>query len=250
MFSATGKWAVALLCAAAVCMSSCGKRESKLESGRLEIHNQAKAREDSLVRELSRTDSLLVTTQVLADSLRGGLTVRSNPVESYLAPKGSTLPATGVEARLNMEAGGTEAVFYLVAQATGMSRFTSVAFALSEGGEWLSTESVAYDGERNSVRNGQQTVIFMGAQTDSVARAMASWPAGTGCYMRFSGGGRALKLAPQAVANIVSAYRYAQALRDMQVLARSHQRLERLLETARQQVARTMPEPPAEAKEQ
>ena len=236
---------VGCLLAALGSLWSCG-RKSKLEEGRMDIHNRAVAREDSINQALSRADSLLVVTRIEVDSLRALLTVRQNPVGPYMVVKGSTLPQTGLEARLDDVNSGTEAVFYLVAKATGKGlNFTQIGVARDASGPWVMSETVARDGEQNDVYGGAQTVHFMGAQTDSIGETLSQWGPNAGGYVLFrADNGRSFTapLSAADVSRIAIAYRYSQALRNLQIAARDYQRLERLLETARQHVARTMPD--------
>lgn len=199
------------------------------------MHLRALALEKLTVAELAETDSLLACLTAESQQLSTSLRKVDNAVEPYFIAAGSTLAPTGLQARM-----APDGVIYIVSSLSGHPlRHTSIT--ASAGGRTASTATVAFDGERSSRNGGVETVHFVGAECDSLIRFITSADSPvTITWNGTSGYSRPLTASEQkAIATLGS---YAASVTAVKVATLEHQRLEKRLEIARSQAARTYPD--------
>lgn len=200
------------------------------------LHVRAMIKERETVSQLEMTDSLAAVLSVRVDSLKNCLEWIANPIEGYYISTGSSLPPTGIEARV-----APDGVFYIVSSLSGHN-IGHTSITLSSSGWEAASGTVSRDGERNRVENGTEYVHFVGEEADTIG-AFAADHAGQPLTLTFngtSGYSRPLTMGEQQ--HLITVYEYASGLRRLKVAALEHERLEKLLTTARSQVARTMPD--------
>lgn len=202
---------------------------------------RARATEQLTLNQLAETDSLMVTLQARQAELSGKLQRVANAIEPYFIASGSSLAPTGIEARV-----APDGVVYLVSSLSGHQvRHTTVT--ASAGGETAATHPVGNDGERSEWTAQNETVHFVGEECDSIVRFIAkqttpvtiTW-SGRSSYSRPLTAGE-----QKAIATIGE---YAATSTALKVAVTRHERLEKQLEVARSQTARTTADP-APAKE-
>lgn len=200
------------------------------------LHVRAMIKERETVRQLEMTDSLAAVLSIRVDSLKNCLEWIANPIEGYYISRGSSLPPTGIEARI-----APDGVFYIVSSLSGHNiNHTSIALRASD--QEATSSSVSRDGERNRVENGTEYVHFVGEEADTLG-AFATNHARQPLTLIFNGTtvySRPLTMGEQQ--HLITVYEYASGLRRLKVAALEHERLEKQLTTARSQVARTMPD--------
>lgn len=199
------------------------------------MHLRALAMEKLTVAELSETDSLLACLTAESQQLSASLQKVSNAVEPYYIATGSSLAPTGLQARM-----APDGVAYIVSSLSGHPvQHTSIT--ASADGRSATTATVAFDGERSTREAGIETVHFVGAECDSLLRFISSatspvtitWNGKTTYSRPLTNGEQ------KAIATVGT---YAASVTAIKVATLEHQRLEKQLEIARSQAARTFPD--------
>jgi len=147
--------------------------------------------------------------------------------------------STGIEARVN-EIGQ----FYIVSSVNPAGNLKHTSISLKVGNVNATTETVSYDGESNYRIGGGEVITFSPEQSDTIGAAAVKAIAESGtcqAVLTFHGlkGNKSLRLSANQTAGIANAYNYSAAIiraRDNQV---ERQRLNRTIEIARQQAAKT-----------
>lgn len=201
------------------------------------LHLSTKATEGLTIQKLQQADSLAAVLAVRGDSLQRLMKFVSNPIEGYYV--GATTDptkffgTTGLQARVSPNGD-----FYLMSSLKGKS-VKSTSVEVSADGEKAATATVAHDGERNDRSMGAEVITFMGVECDSVGHFIAdhlNQPltltfVGTSTY--------STPLSENSAREIALLYDYATTLRRFKLASLEKERLERTVEIARNQAART-----------
>lgn len=193
----------------------------------------ARIREGMTQRELELTDSMLVVTMLRNDSITASLKKVANDIEPYyvVAGQGDITPGT-LTARLTPDGD-----LYIISCVGSGHGHTSVS--VSDGVESASTVAVAYDGERNDRSGGVETVHYLGAECDSLAKFIASRQ-GQALNVTFNGRKPyRTSLTSGRAASIASLYNLSKGIRDVKALSLKKEGLEKQLAITRTQLART-----------
>lgn len=199
------------------------------------MHLRALAQEKLTVAQLSETDSLLSCLTAEAQLLSSSLQKVDNVIEPYFIASGSSLAPTGLQARM-----APDGVVYIVSSLSGHPvRHTTVT--ATADGRSASTTAVAYDGERSTREGGVETVHFVGAECDSLVKFITSAQSPvTVTWQGAKSFSRPLTAKEQqAIATVGT---YAASMTAIKIASLEHQRLEKQLELARAQAARTFPD--------
>lgn len=210
------------------------------------INLRARAQERYFQRELEMADSLAAVLAVRVDSIKNTrLRWVNEPMEGYYIAEGSELPPTGVEGRLT-----PEGEFFMVSSLQGHP-ISHTAVSLSDGtGKSARSADVAYDGEANRRSGANERIYFAGEGIDTIGYFAFENRRGP-LTLSFEGNTvYSRPLTAGELENLATVYEYAWSLRQMKVAALSHESLERKLDIARQQVARTTPDKSASSDNQ
>ncbi|MBD5376137.1 MAG: hypothetical protein HDR77_11790 [Bacteroides sp.] len=210
------------------------------------MHLRPKVIEAASLAELASTDSLIAVLTISGDSLRSTLTYVPDSFEGYYTSSriSSQKPADapGLYARMS-----PEGVFTLISSAKKGTESTAVT--LSAAGAEASTAHVACDGERNDRSRGVEIITFMPAECDTIGH-FAFIHKGQPLTVSFIGSKTATQPLStdqaEALAEVWSASRILGSLR-MAQMRKTH--LERTLDIARSQMARTYRDDPTPAAE-
>lgn len=195
--------------------------------------------ERQTLRDLSEADSLIAQLTIEADAVKDVMAFVEDSFEGYYTTKAlkGKVPAEkpGLYARMS-----TEGVFTVVSscpKGTG-----STAVSLKAGNDEVESRRVAHDGERNDRSRGVEIINFMPAECDTLG-VFAGRHAGEDIAVTFLGDRNhkmALpKVQAEALANVYEASKIVGRLRLAQL---EKTRLERQLDIARSQMARTYQE--------
>lgn len=201
------------------------------------INLRARAQERYFQRELEMADSLAAVLAVRVDSIKNTrLRWVNEPMEGYYIAEGSELPPTGVEGRLT-----PEGEFFMVSSLQGHP-ISHTAISLTDGaGKSARSADVAYDGEANRRSGGNERIYFAGEGIDTIGHFAFENRRGP-LTLTFEGTVYTRPLTTGELENLATVYEYAWSLRQMKVAGLRHESLERKLDIARQQVARTTPD--------
>lgn len=196
-----------------------------------------RAIEGQAVADLSRADSLKVTLEARADSMKQNVRLAlAEGDQVYLAAGANprdALTATGLQGRVT-----PQGAFYIIASLSGRG-FVPDALSLSRDGRTLDV-SVPVDRDALSHRTGATEVMTLqGHEADTVGQFAAS---ATGpMQVTYAGEGKtAIVQLPEAQARqLAQIYLFFQTMRQYRVAALESERLARVVQTARDQAART-----------
>lgn len=201
--------------------------------------------EQTAVLQLQQLDSLDAADTSTLTALKPALKWVKTPgmIEGYWIDAKAYNPnfmnTTGIEARVN-EIGQ----FYIVSSVNPAGNLKHTSVTLNTGSESVTTQTVPYDGESNYRLGGGEVITFSPEQSDTIGftamQAVNANPSATGTLI-FNGAKntKSIRLNAAQTAAIANAYRYSSAViraRDNQVL---RQKLNRTIEIARQQAAKT-----------
>lgn len=209
---------------------------AQVEIRRDAMHLRPKVIEASSLVELASTDSLIAVLTISGDSLRNTLTFVPDSFEGYYTSsriaKSHPADAPGLYARLS-----PDGVFTVISSAKKGTESTAVA--LSASGTEARTADVACDGERNDRSRGVEIITFMPAECDTIGH-FALIHKGEPMKVSFIGSKTASQPIAtdqaEALAEVYSASRILGALR-IAHMRKTH--LERTIDIARSQMART-----------
>lgn len=187
-------------------------------------------------RQLQTADSLSVIMAYRLDSLSKTLQQVSNPVENYFVPRSEGHVDVGAASGLHGRM-APDGRFYLVATSPSPAGTTTVT--VTSGGDSASTPAVAYDGERNE-RNGAHDVItFVEGECQEVGELIMNHRDDP-VTVTFSGSKSvSMTLPEQQRRGLADVFEVAKLVRERKKQEIEKQKLERLLDVARRQVART-----------
>ena len=201
--------------------------------------------EQTALLQLQQLDSLDAADTSTLTALKPALKWVKTPgmIEGYWIDAKAYNPnfmnTTGIEARVN-EIGQ----FYIVSSVNPAGTLKHTSVTLKTGSESVTTQTVPYDGESNYRLGGGEVITFSPEQSDTIGftamQAVNANPSATGTLI-FNGAKntKSIRLNAAQTAAIANAYRYSSAViraRDNQVL---RQKLNRTIEIARQQTAKT-----------
>lgn len=202
------------------------------------INLRARAQERYFQRELEMADSVAAVLAVRVDSIKNNrLKWVNEPMEGYYIAEGSVLPPTGIEGRLT-----PEGEFFMVSSLQGHP-ISHTAISLTDGaGKSARSADVAYDGEANRRSGGNERIYFAGEGIDTIGHFAFENRRGP-LTLSFEGNTAYTRpLTTGELENLATVYEYAWSLRQIKVAGLRHESLERKLDIARQQVARTSPD--------
>lgn len=201
--------------------------------------------EQTAVLQLQQLDSLDAADTSTLTALKPALKWVKTPgmIEGYWIDAKAYNPnfmnTTGIEARVN-EIGQ----FYIVSSVNPGGNLKHTSITLKTASASATTPTVPYDGESNYRLGGGEVITFSPEQSDTIGftamQAVNANPSATGTLI-FNGtkNTKSIRLNAAQTAAIANAYRYSSAViraRDNQVL---RQKLNRTIEIARQQAAKT-----------
>ncbi len=212
---------------------------SEIDIRRKGMHLRPKAIEGETLKELSVADSLLAVLEIRGNELKQQMEFVENPVEGYYVPKGSGggdfIGTTGIQARMSPDGN-----FYIVSSLK--KPIKSTAISLSAGGEEARTSTVEYDGERNDRSMGAEVITFMQAECDTLGKFAVSHR-GMPMKLNFYGSGTyTIDLPTDQAEALADLYNSAGTVRDYRLAQLNKSRLEKQLDIARSQLARTYSE--------
>lgn len=199
--------------------------------------------EQETMKRISTCDSLNVLDLATLETLKPEMKFVKEPrmIEGYSVYKGAYNPSflntTGIEARVS-EIGQ----FYIVSSAVPSIKHTSIS--LTAGGNTARTAEVPYDGESNYRIGGAEMITFTPEQSDTIG-ALAAQATNNGAnpvamsITLNAPKSKTVKLTPAQAKGIAIAYAYSQAVVNGRERGIERQKLERTLEIARNQIART-----------
>ena len=214
--------------------SSC---PAAIDQRRQALHLATRAKEGLTVVKLQQADSLLAVLSVRSDSLGKLVKFVQNPIEGYYVGKNSDplsfTNSTGLQARMTPNGD-----FYLVSSLHGIKINST---AISVGG--VDSTPVPYDGERNDRSFGNEVITFMGSECDAIGRTIAEH-AGEQMILIFKGDkDYRTTLKPAQTQEIANVYNLASCMRAVRVASLEKDRLQKSVDIARSQAARTFVEP-------
>lgn len=195
--------------------------------------------EKATMRELASADSLLAVLQLKGETLSQNITFVSNPIEGYYvgtAAKNIDPNTTaGLHGRLS-----ADGHFYIIS--TSPKSVKSTHISVNHDGKEAQSAVVAYDGERNDRSSGKEIITFIEAECDTIGRLIAS-ASDNEITVTFNGKGSAsMKLPANQALAIKNLYEAGATIRETKLAQLNKQKLEKKLEIARSQMARTFDE--------
>ncbi|MDE6268406.1 MAG: hypothetical protein K2M04_04930 [Muribaculaceae bacterium] len=217
------------------------------EAQRYGMWLRPRAIEQLTITEIAGVDSLLAVNKILYEQTLPLMKKIDNPelVESYWVVAESYNPeflnSDGVQARV-----GREGEFYMISSAVGGNlKHNSFSLKPSTGGSAVESGVVPYDDELNYRLDGTEVVTYMSESCDTIGQTAENLPEGTTSIVTLLGEGgknRQIKLTALETSAIGTAHRFARSITDSRNLTVKRDKLERMLELARDQQARTFPE--------
>lgn len=220
------------------------KYPSEIEVQREAIKIRPQAMEAITISELSTVDSLIACFSATHESLAPTMRLISdkNLVEPYYVPTASYnanfLNTTGIQPRVN-EIGQ----FYIISSVNGKGIKHNSITLKSASGE-VSTAIVAYDGDSNYRSGNSEMITYLPEQCDTLG-VFVNENLGNTITLTFNGeSGKKIsdKLSKTAIKGIADAYNFSKSVIMSRDLAVKRQKLERQLQIARDQIARTTQE--------
>ncbi len=207
------------------------------------LHLRPKAIELATLAEISTVDSLLAVRQATYEQLKGFMKLISSPdlVEPYYVYADTYnkefLNTIGIEPRVS-EFGE----FYIISS-VNPGGLKHQGITVTAGGVEASTGMVPYDGEMNYRINNSEVISFTPAQCDTIG-ALAESNRGAAMKLTFNGEKKnhTVKLSDKQRDAIVTCYLFSHSITDSREMAVKREKLERQLQIARDQIARTFQE--------
>ena len=215
---------------------------SEVATQRKALHLRPQATEKQTIKEMQTTDSLCAYYLHVQDSLKQYFTFVNDPklVEGYYVAKGlnsrNLFNTTGVEARIS-----PDGEFYMISSLTTRPvKHTSIV--LKCGNDEASTATVTYDGDRNYRSGGTEMITFVGAECDTIGKYLAVHPDANGSIIFKGASNYTLPLSATDRQAIARTYSLANAIAESKRMAMRRDFLDKQLQLARDQVARTSEE--------
>lgn len=192
--------------------------------------------EGAALRDLESTDSLIAVLTIENEKKKESLRFVENPVEGYFVSSkekaGTFMGSNGIQARIS-----PDGIFYIVSSTTRPVKSTGVT--LKAGDKEAKSKNVKYDDERNYRRNGIEVITFMRAECDTLGK-FATAHRGEEMSLTFEGEKPyTVKFTTEDAERLAEVYECSQLFMDCQLAQTKKARLEKSLELARNQQART-----------
>lgn len=208
------------------------------EVRRLGLRTRPVLMEQLTSRQLEVADSIAAEDSFRLDSLSRQLQMVPNPIEGYFVPRSEghvDVSVSGLHARMS-----PDGRFYIVASSPSHIAMTSIT--VSCNGESASTPAVAFDGERNDRSGSTDVITFIEAESSEVGDFILRHR-NSPVTVTYSGKSTVSRpLSDVQKHGIATLSEAASLIRDRKVQELERQRLERLLQAIRSQIARTTPD--------
>lgn len=196
------------------------------------------AMEGAILKELATTDSLIAVLTVENEQQKENLRFVEHPVEGYFVSSkekmGEFIGTNGIQGRIS-----PDGIFYIVSSTTKPVKSTAVT--LRAGSEEARSKTVAHDDERNYRRNGVEVITFMSSECDTLGR-FAENHRGEAMTLTFEGEKPyTMELRGEDVDRLAETYANSLLVMKSKKAQFNKARLERSLEVARNQQAKTYP---------
>lgn len=187
-------------------------------------------------RQLEIADSISAVSSWRLDSMKKYNLPVSNVIENYYVSsaegKINVAVVPGLHARMS-----PDGRFYIVATAPGHLGLTSVS--VESDGETVSSPAISYDGERSDRSGANDVITFVEAECDELGSFIMRHR-NSPVSVTYSGTSRrTLPLADNQKEGVVTLYETAALVRECKKQEIEKQRLTRVLEVVRSQIART-----------
>lgn len=200
-----------------------------------------KAVQAATIREIEQTDSLIAALELEYKDVEGKMKKISGKElpEPYFVPAEGYNPdfvsSTGVQARVDLVG-----QFYLLSSVAGKN-LRHVAVEFSNGNESVETKHVSADGETNFRFGGSELITYEPGGCDTIGEFFLNNrnAALKGAFISENGKKTPFRLSPAQVGAIADAYRYSRSIVVAREAAVKRQKLDRQLQIARDQIART-----------
>jgi len=211
------------------------------EVRKMALSLRPRAVEAKTIREIESTDSLLAELELRyneTESLMKKIDDK-NLLEPYYVPvKGydpKFVSGTGVQARVD-----AVGQFYMLSSVVGKS-LRHIAVGFTSGNESVATKSVKADGETNFRMNGSELITYEPGGCDTIGEFFLKNRNSVvkGFFVGENGKKTPFRLSHDQIDGIADAYVYSRSIVDARNAAVLRQKLERQLQVARDQIART-----------
>jgi hypothetical protein len=215
---------------------------NEVATQRMAMHLRPQAVEKQTINEMQQTDSLRAYYTHVQDSLMQYFTLVNDPklVEGYYVAKGinsrNLFNTTAAEARIS-----PDGEFYMISSLTARPvKHTSIAIKC--GSDEVSSSTVAYDGDRNYRSGGTEMITFVGSECDTIGKYLVAHPDIPATLIFKGASNYSMPLPAADRLAIVRTYSLANAIAETKRLELRREFLDKQLQLARDQVARTSSE--------
>lgn len=201
------------------------------------LHLHTRVTEGLTLQRLSEVETEWAQLTMRADSLQNYMRRVDNPLEPYFIAATAQPSAVGTKDGLQARM-SPEGIFYLVSTLRSKP-VKSTAITVSTGGESASTPAVAHDGERNDRSMGAEVITFMSGECEGVGKFISEHR-DEPITLTFTGSSDySMKMPQSMVLEVVRTYDVAANLRALRAAALEKTKLERAVDIARTQAAKT-----------
>lgn len=199
---------------------------------------RASAMEGIAIDSIAAGDAALTAATVTLDSLRPLMrhVESSAGLDGYFLPKGISekmMGSTAVQGRVT-----DKGYFYIVANVQGRS-IGLRSMSVYQGGESVSSEAVSP--ARVVKVEGSETVSFSPEDVAAIGPWLENHPSAAKIVLRGGKGKADIKLTPKLRKELLDCYRFATALQAQRLASIHREKYERMLATARDQLANLTP---------
>lgn len=186
-------------------------------------------------RQLEIADSMAAEGAYRLDSMSRLLQRVSNPIEDYFVAKaegGRDVSVPGLHGRM-----APDGRFYMVASSP--HHISTTSFSLSSGGESVQAPAVSFDGERNDRSGATDVITYVEGESQEVGEFIVLHR-NDPVTITFQGSRAASMTLPETQRKgMATLFEVATLIRERKKQELEKQRLERILQTVRTQIART-----------
>lgn len=214
--------------------------------GETEVRRQAlaarpKAVEAITIKEIEQTDSLIAALQLSYNDFEKTMKkiTGRDLVEPYFVPvkgyKADFVSSTGVQARVDLVG-----QFYILSSVNGM-KLRHIAVEFSNGDSSVVSQTVSPDGETNFRMDNSELITYDPGKCDSIGQFFVENISRNikGYFIGEVGKKTPFSLTADQIEGIADAYRYSRSITDARTAAVKREKLDRQLQVARDQMART-----------
>ncbi len=204
--------------------------------------------EQAANRQLEIIDSISAIESYRLDSLSKQTQLVQNTVGNYYVSKAEGHVDVGTVSGLHGRM-SPDGRIYIVA--TSPNPVNPASITVTSGQESASTPAVSYDGERNDRSSGKDVITFIEGECQDVAKFIYEHQGQplTVTYNGSNGKQVSMTLPDNQKEGIATLYATSVVVRERKKQELEKQRLEKTLQTARSQIARTMDDTAAEEKD-